>query len=237
MSASRQMDAAQSGSKITMSETQSTAVRQSDTATHTHLSGPRLTIARLIWFVLVGASLAVLALGAVRRYQSVVADAEGYAGALVEVGMGNHVYAIFRLSLHAIHMSLFLIPALLIFLRRSDDWMAMLTSAMLVMFGGFVANDLVYTLLDEGGALAWIGQIMLWLSQSVFMWFLYVVPDGKFVPRWTRLAAILWPIVIAGIYFTPNFILNAGPGREWLNTIGFVIVLIAYATDRKSTRL
>jgi hypothetical protein len=85
-----------------------------------------------------------------------------------------------------IDMAAFAVTGLLIFWRRSDDWAAMLFALMLITSGIIVVRS------------EWaLERAVPWLELPVrFVWllavFLYLVvpfifPDGRFVPRWTRL--------------------------------------------------
>src|SRR5215216_2476691 len=76
--------------------------------------------------------------------------------------------------------------ALLIFWRRSDDWAATLFSLMLV-------TDCSIPLRSEWGlerAVPWLEfpiRFVWVLANFLFLILLFVSPDGRFVPRWTRL--------------------------------------------------
>ncbi len=82
---------------------------------------------------------------------------------------------------------------LLIFWRRSNDWLAILTSTMLIATGvGFSPSVFFLPVVRP----AWwlpvtILQIILFTLLVVF---LFVFPDGRFVPRWARIAAGGWAI-------------------------------------------
>src|SRR6266498_78264 len=79
--------------------------------------------------------------------------------------------------------------ALLIFWRRSADWMALLTSIMLVtIFAIFSPSPLM---LSAAQPLWHLPRALLWaIGLSSAVGFLYLFPDGRFVPRWTRGLAI-----------------------------------------------
>ncbi len=76
-----------------------------------------------------------------------------------------------------------------IFWRRSDDRMALFASFMLVLFGGAAAAGTTHGLDDAHPALSFPAQLLEYLGQVSFGVFFYLFPDGRFVPRWTRLLA------------------------------------------------
>jgi hypothetical protein len=76
--------------------------------------------------------------------------------------------------------------ALLIFWRRSDDWAAVLFSFMLVMgcsipIRSELALERAVPWLELPIRFVWV------LANFLFLILLFVFPDGRFVPRWTRL--------------------------------------------------
>src|SRR5260370_13916078 len=92
----------------------------------------------------------------------------------------------------------------LIFWRRSDDWMAMFVSLFLVTFGvNFSVQAQAILVTNVQMAWYWSHNILIglgWVSLSLL---LYLFPDGRFVPRWTRLLAVF---VVAS-----NIFLDASP--------------------------
>src|SRR5215510_10021961 len=87
--------------------------------------------------------------------------------------------------------------ALLIFWRRSDDWMAHLASIMLVTF---IAISPWPQILADAQPLWYWPRALLWavgLASTIGL--LYLFPDGHFVPRWTRWLALVFLVIIRGL--------------------------------------
>jgi len=75
---------------------------------------------------------------------------------------------------------------LLIFWRRSDDWAAMLFSLMLIA----ACSIPLRSEWDLEQAVPWLElpiRLVWALANFLFLILLFVFPDGRFVPRWTRL--------------------------------------------------
>ncbi len=92
------------------------------------------------------------------------------------------VYAVFGRSLMALSL---VVTGLVIVTRRSRDWFALFLTASLLVFGCTtppVSDEYVHT------AIAPLVQLFSGFGQS-FLLILYLFPDGRFVPRWTRWAA------------------------------------------------
>src|SRR5512139_3064833 len=88
-----------------------------DTSTRTRLTGGWLTAARAAWFVIVGLGLALLVLGALRRFNGLMATDPS---TLEHLGVPVVAYAIFHTGLDALYMGVYAVVALLMAARRSD---------------------------------------------------------------------------------------------------------------------
>src|SRR6266508_3201276 len=108
--------------------------------------------------------------------------------------------------------------ALLIFWRRSDDWMALLTSTMLVTIFAVLSPSPV--MLADTQPLWHLPRALLWaigLGSTVGLFYLF--PDGRFVPRWTRGLTIALLVIIGAL---------TAAGAPFL--AGFPIFVVALAT-------
>lgn len=79
----------------------------------------------------------------------------------------------------------------IIFARRSDDWLIILTSAMLIATGvGFSPNVFLLPVVrPEWWLPVTVLHIVLFSSLVVF---LFVFPNGRFVPSWARWISLAW---------------------------------------------
>ncbi len=103
----------------------------------------------------------------------------------------------------------FFAVAAVIFWRRSDDWMALFAAIMLVAFGGNVFIDTKHALADGSPVWFWPVTFMDFLGSTALFVFFYLFPDGRFVPRWTRWAALGWAALnVVGYYSPRGFFLN-----------------------------
>jgi hypothetical protein len=95
-----------------------------------------------------------------------------------------------------------------IFWRRSDNWMALLTSLCLILFGTFSLNDGPRALAEQYPAV-WLPVHLLQLFGTVslaFFWYLF--PNGRFVPRWARWVILFWTAHEVAYYLFPASVLN-----------------------------
>jgi hypothetical protein len=116
------------------------------------------------------------------------------------LGISVTAYAVYWTAVNLLFALVYFAVAALIFWRKSDDWLALLASFTLVVFGAsFPAIP---------GALAavhpaWSVPVTL-VSEDVLGFpslivFLLLFPTGRFVPRWTR-----WVAVVSAAVFVPS---------------------------------
>ena len=141
-----------------------------------------------------------------------------------QVGLGPTGYAGYRVALEVVLVLGFVIPALIIFSRRSDDRLGMFVSLVLVLAG--VANTeevLAFGLAHP----RWAGadDVISVAFNAGVLALLYVFPDGRFVPRWTRPllgAGVVWALLL-------QFVLPS-VGHSVLDLGFYAIDLGLYAT-------
>ena len=118
---------------------------------------------------------------------------------LEELNLSFDFYAAYNVILEVVHMLGFFAAGAFIFWRKSDEWMPLLLSLALVLFG-IDTLDLVaeaYPILSLPGAfIECLGAICFFIS-------FYLFPDGRFVPRWTRVPASMWIAFLVPVYFFP----------------------------------
>jgi len=130
------------------------------------------------------------------------------------------IYIYFTLFLDIITLLGFAIPGFLIFFSKTDDWMAALVSVALITFGITVTNSL--------GALEFtrpaLGKLVLLLrgigvASTLFV--LYLFPDGHFVPKLTRILAVIWLFWLAAYAAIPATTLNLEEAHPLLRFLAY----------------
>ena len=149
--------------------------------------------------------------------------------ALEGLGLSLDSFAAYSVAMDALFAAVCTAVALLIFLRRSDDRMGLLVSLALLTFG---TATFVFTM--EALAVQhppWQIPISLlhFLGAASFGLFLYLFPDGRFVPRWTRWVVLVWILWQLPRYFFPDWYLSPGP-NTWHGLTNTVVWLVALGT-------
>jgi hypothetical protein len=182
----------------------------------TRLHGAWLAAARVAW-----ASAAILTLGLfiaslAPYYHDLVTFSIGQINSpalvrdgLSQLGLSQGVYAASILAARIVFTITYVGVALLIFARRSDDRVALLFSFTLIA-SGVVLGTTIESLPRNYPALRITVDLLKLYGASAFFLFCYLFPDGRFVPGWTRIAAICFVVIqIAQIFlrdspFDPN---------------------------------
>ena len=157
--------------------------------TGTRLQGPWLAFLRLTWII-----LSIFAL-----FLFIESLPVYFSSQLKSYTVG---YAVFLLALGIFVALVWFIIALLIFWRKSNDWLALLVSFMLVLQG---AGTTIYPLdsipsiwLLPAVILNSLAFILLSLAFCLF-------PNGRFVPRWIGWLAVMFTVVWLGALMVDFF--------------------------------
>jgi len=197
----------------------------------TRLDKRRLFLARIVCGVLVAFAVGLFVMslpGYIAQLQTLCTGGACNSGqlspdaltTLQHDGLSLGEYVAFNVALILMATLLSYAVALLLVLRRSDDWMALLVALMLVYFvPGSITNTVVLSQW-MGPAFASIlstisGQLSLLLLVLVF----YLFPNGRFVPRWTR-----W-VMMVFIGVSLLFLIFPYTSTTWLNVVAGVLYL------------
>ncbi len=145
---------------------------------------------------------------------------------LGELGLSGGYFAVYFIAIEvAFTVMSFAIGAVILW-RRPEDRMALVASLMLITLGA--AFFVPYPLLDLSPIWTFLAQTVSFIGSVLLILFLYLFPDGRFVPRWTVWPAAVW---IAG--FVPvNYFYDSAlrvfeyPLVDTLLTVGFVGVTV-----------
>jgi serine phosphatase RsbU (regulator of sigma subunit) len=178
-------------------------------SSNTTCHGPQLVVLRTAWLCLIVGGLIPAISSFVTLLSRPSLQTLSYAGvftldprivaSLQQLGLGDEFIFRSDLVFRLVGISVFSLMAIAIFLRKSDDWMTALTSFMLVAAGttwfaplavlgdGSLAAAAANLVSGEGPVGLEVGASLAGLTAVLF---LYLFPDGRFFPRWTRFAAL-----------------------------------------------
>jgi hypothetical protein len=206
-------------------------------STDTRLHGRWLLLARVGWVIVVVLALGlfIASISTYVAYLHYLCSSSQclYNGQLTPADVGQlrawglslDFYAIIQVALIILEFLVFGVVGAVVFWRRSDDWLALLTSWYMVLFPlGALDSYILHTLPPSW----WLAIAMVSFLGEVSAFILgYIFPSGHFVPRWTRwLTVALIPYWLVNVllpssppWSKPLQFLNAGLFLGWIGTV------------------
>jgi hypothetical protein len=173
----------------------------------TILHGRWLLVVRAAWVVIVVLAMVLF-----------VASIPGYVSSILEVGRADlkagpveaPVALVIALDLLGVlasvtAASMCLTLAVVLFWRRSNDWMVVFVSSYLLLYGTIMAGPLEWA---EGYYPAW-PALAVEVIQPLFLTIptvalIVLFPNGTFVPRWTRWLTVTSVALVAAMLYLPE---------------------------------
>lgn len=199
-------------------------------ASDTRLRGRWLIVARSVWLVLAAGLLAnwiasLFAYHAILRRVCTTNPAQcpfwqptpGNVRALQSLGLTVDAYANYFISVEIVFSLACTVVGVLIFWRKSHEWLGLFVSFVLLLFGSFgisetlngtFANGQTPLIIDVLGGI--LGLIQ-WPCLAVL---LLTFPTGRFAPRWTWTLALLWVAQLVYFLLPAPYNISYWPG--WL---------------------
>jgi hypothetical protein len=149
--------------------------------------------------------------------------------ALRDVGLSVRSYALLNVVIDKVGDLVWFAVGALIFLRRSDERMALLVSVFLVAFGTVTVDTTDAEALVSSQPAWWLPvRGVETVGEVCVVLFFLLFPGGRFVPRWSRWLAVAFiAYVVSGIPFLELY--SSSPALERLSVwvfIGMVVSLL-----------
>jgi hypothetical protein len=211
-----------------------------DASQPNRLRGRRLLLARVAWISVAALAVGLFIIGIPAEFALLhvpcptVSCPTGQLSpsgvhALESLGLSLDSFAAYSVAMDILFAAVCTAVALLIFWRRSDDRMGLLVSLALLNFGTATFVFTMEALAARHPAWQTPTSFLHFLGAASFGLFLYLFPDGRFVPRWTRWVALVWIAWQVPRYFFPNWYLSPNP-YTWHALINTVVWLGALGT-------
>jgi hypothetical protein len=181
---------------------------------------PSPAVARGNWLTAALLTVGLFSASLPARYSALLHPADSAVRArLARLGLSVSFYAAYHIGLEACVALGFFAVAIVIFLRRPDDWTALFVSLTLVTFGAALPGTM-YALVS--GQPIWDVPygFLQGLGWCFLLLFAYLFPDGRFVPRMTRYLAVIWALWVAAFFL---FARALAASRPWLIALTFVV--------------
>ena len=167
---------------------------------------------RLIWITLTAASLLWFAANVPTFYRQVTNAAPAAPG----------WYPVTTAGLDVLFVGLCTAVALLIFRRQPDNRMVWLTALVLVIWGAYnglliqTKGAILGDLNDNPGLIYYATELVTLAGYMGWMLFFYLFPNGRFVPRWTKITAVGWLLFSGSWYLWPTSPYTPDNWPDWL---------------------
>jgi hypothetical protein len=147
--------------------------------------------------------------------------------ALQDVGLSMRSYAILNVIIDKVFELVWFAVGAIIFLRRSDDWMALLVSVFLVAFGTVTVDPTAANTLLSSQPAWWLPVRGVQIVGSVCSTlFFFLFPGGRFVPRWTRWLAVAFSAFLVSLDQFPD-LYSRSPALETVSFLVFLGIVVS----------
>lgn len=194
------------------------------------LHGRGLLLVRLMWVAVAVLALGLYVFGLPAYYDQLLAlsipdvgNPTAFRTNLKEAGLSVGFYAAYGVTTEIIFAAVSFTVGLLIFWRRSDEPIALLVGLTMVLFvGGSAPSE---TLAAAHPVLDLTNTVLTFLNTACLILVLYLFPNGRFVPRWSRWFALALIALTVPNFFFPDSPLNWGRWPGWMGFPVFATVL------------
>jgi hypothetical protein len=214
------MDATHQNDRLPAAEHRSKLLMQpthelENDATTTRLRGRTLLLARSAWLAVALPTIGLFLIGVPVYFAylltpcPVAACTNGQLAldtlrALHTFGLSVGFYAAYTVALDLVVAAGYGAVALLLFWRKSDDRMALFAALTLLTFGAATFTSSMQMLAEVYPVWRLPVQVVGFIGDASMLPFLYLFPDGRFVPRWSRWLVVLWIAYQVPVYFFPD---------------------------------
>ena len=240
------------GDKDNEANTRPVVTREQPQAADTRLRGRSLLLARAAWMVVATLTISLFLAGIpaelalLHRPCPTATCATGQlppAGlsTLQDLGLTPSLYAAYSVAMDLLFAAVYGAVAVLIFLRKSEDRMGLFVSLALLTFGTATFTLTTAALADLHPALEIPVATLHFLGAASFGLFLYIFPDGRFVPRWVRWVALVWLGWQLAEHLFPRWVSEPNAWQRmtesvvWLGALGSVIYSQAHRYRRTTS--
>ena len=187
------------------------------------MPGRWLLLARGAWIVVAGLSVVYCLAnipGAYARVQTICIQRRcplfeltpSSVKELQVLGISVGFFAAYCITIAIVSALVWFAVGAVIFWHKSDDRMALFVALALVTFGAVVTSLSSPDTLAARHPLWWLLlSFLTFLGETSIFLFFYLFPDGRFIPRWTMLPALVLIVLFGCLFFFPSL-----PFSTWL---------------------
>jgi signal transduction histidine kinase len=221
-----------------------------------HLRGHRLILARAGWLAVAALTISLFVASIPIEFAQLQLGCPTLAcpstGGVTPVelrllekyGISPEFFAAYGIALELVFALAFVGVAVLIFWRKSSDRQALFVSFALLLFGTATQSFALSALVEAQPRWGPLVDSLHFLGSASFSLFLFIFPDGRFMPRWTRWVALIWIAWLLPRYWFPDWPPSgsdtwlAWPNLfVWLSSLGSAVYSQIYRFRKISNRV
>jgi hypothetical protein len=180
-----------------------------------------IATARLVWVSLTVLIVVLVGLGISGLYERFASAVDARSIDALNLTMGG--YAGYLTALYLLVVVTHVFIGVIVFWRRSNDWMALTLAFTLVSNGAWLTLSLMYPPGEVDPLFSALVSAVTYVGLVSGLSLLYVFPDGRFVPRWTLVMVVSWAILMAFAIFLPELPLSLS---AWPIFLQLLVLLI-----------
>jgi len=152
------------------------------------LRGRWLLVARVAWVTVTVLVVGLSVVGMPEYYDQL----RTLSDPNVETPIATHAnYAAYNVALGVVYVAVNVAVGALIFWRKSDEPVALLVALMLVLLSAD-GSPIIEALVVDHLIVGWVAECLNFASGVCLLLFVYLFPDGRFVPRLSRWLMVFW---------------------------------------------
>jgi hypothetical protein len=201
-----------------------------------HLRGRSLLFARAAWVAVAALAVGLFVAGIPAEFALLKVPCPTAAcptgqlplaglRALEDLGLSPGFFAAYTVTMDVVFAVVCGVVATLIFWRKSDDRMALFVSLALLTFGTSTFTFTMEALAVRHPAWEMPVSFLHFIGAASFGLFLYLFPDGRFVPRWAWWVALVWIASQLPRYFFPDWYADPNTWYDWISGLVWLSAL------------
>ncbi|HSF80898.1 MAG TPA: hypothetical protein VLA49_06670 [Anaerolineales bacterium] len=182
--------------------------------------GRLISAARIVLILIALLVLGLFISGIPARFTQTLSNVERLSLQVLGLSAGSYggIVLVVDLLVVLAHIGI----AAVILWRRPDDWLALFVALTLVLNGGSLPIAAVAAGAELHPLWVFLERSVVYLGLLSGVVLLYVFPDGRFVPPWTRLLTVIWAAFTLLVMFFPDSSLSLA---SWPVYLQFLVLL------------
>lgn len=152
-------------------------------------------------------------------------DGSSLAGPRAPSAGALRALAIYNVSWEGILLTVLIALSIILLRRQADQRVALAAAFVLVGFSGAVFSGTLTSTNLLGGIWWWLVAIAGTIGSATIFPFLYLLPDGRFIPAWTRWSSASWAAICVMGYIAPP---TPSLGALGTNSILFSLIALGF---------